>query len=120
MSRFSYLNNIITGLKKKDGSEIVMNCSTKSKQVQKSWIKAIRTEINHHKKLVNLDKGYYANSFEDMLLNDFATKNSPNLIQLQKVISELPLVASKLVHSHLAKGKFSLAYFYVKYFSVTT
>lgn len=98
MNNSESLYIIVKGVKK-DGSEIVMNCSTTSTQVQSSWINIINTEIHHHQKLVNLDKGFYANSFEDMVLNKDATRNSPNLKQLQKTVPELPLLASKIVRS---------------------
>lgn len=82
-----------------------MNCSTKSQSLQQAWIAAIQSEIDHRQKLLNLEKGYYANSFEDMRLTQCALRNSPNLQHLQRVTPNLSLLASKLVRSNLDKGK---------------
>ena len=53
---------------KADGSEVVMNCATKSRKLQRSWLGTLQKEIEHRQKLANLAKGCYANSFENMRL----------------------------------------------------
>ena len=93
---------------KADGSPIVMNCSTKTQARQQTWITALQSEIDHRRKLLNLEQGYYANSFEDLRLTRCATSNSPNLQRLQSIIPDLSLLASKLVRSSLDKGVASM------------
>ena len=105
-STLIYIHAIIVSGNKKDKSRITLNCSAKTKNEQLIWIKNIQREINYRKKLVNLERGYYANSFEDLRLTSDVTRNSPNLQSLHNVLPEMSLRASKVVRSNLDKGLF--------------
>jgi hypothetical protein len=102
--KFRYLirGALPAGLKA-DGSEVRLNCLAKTKNMQEMWISALQSEINERNKCINVEKGYYENSFESVILTSEATEHSPNLQKLQQIVPRASLLASKLVRSSLDK-----------------